>query len=29
MPLVFNVDYYLDDATPENGCLLVTREAIS
>ena len=22
MPLVFNVDYYLDDATPENGCLL-------
>ena len=24
MELVFNVDYYLDDATPENGCLLVT-----
>lgn len=23
MPLVFNVDYYLDDATSDNGCLLV------
>ena len=22
MEMVFNVDYYLDDATPENGCLL-------
>lgn len=20
-PLIFNIDYYLDDATPENGCL--------
>ena len=26
MELVFNVDYYLDDATPENGCLLVGAE---